>query len=180
MRTSQYILTVGITIFSTLSSAFSEEKGTNLIVNGDMEITTVSGWTVNKPGDAVCVIACVDTPTKNGKFALLLKGTGAWMSANSAQVSINSEARYRATAWIRTKKGQAHIQFDHFANGKWLGSHSDMLRTVKDEWTLVSVESDPGKYPNATHVSIGIVSDGPDVEVYVDDVVMDTVKGKAK
>lgn len=180
MRTLRYMPVVGIAIFATLSISFSEERQTNMAVNGDMEITTVSGWTVNKPGDAACAIIGVDTPTKKGKYALLLKGTGAWMSANSEQVSINSGAKYRATAWVRTKKGHARIQFDHFENGKWLGSQSDTLRVVKDAWTQVSVESDPEKYPNATHVSIGIVSDGPDVEVYVDDVVMNTVEEKAE
>lgn len=157
------------------------EAQTNMIVNGDMEIVSkdaIPGWQVSKPQDATSAIHSVESPVKKGKRALLLEGHGPWMSCSSEQIQVKAGTTYLAGAWIRTRKGQAYIQIDHWEDGKWVGSVKAPLRVVKDEWTQVSVESDSHRYPSATHLSAAITSDGPDVEVYVDEVMMTPLEAK--
>ena len=175
MLASRRVLTVGVVAFIAIASSSKADAQTNIIQNGDMELVSgsaISEWHLQKATDAIAAIRSVEVPVKGGKRALALQGQGPWMSAGSSPASINPANSYRASAWIRTKKGHARIQINYWAAGKWLGASDGLQRITKDEWQRVSVESDPNKFSGVTRLSVGIVSDGPDVDVYVDDVVM--------
>ena len=162
-------------VFSKVASALAP---TNLVRNGGMEAgsgNVISEWRIDKAADAFGTIRGVEMPAKSGERALLLQGRGLWLSANGSPTPINPSKTYRASAWIRTKRGHARIQINYWADDKWLGASDGLQRIVKDEWQQASVESDPTKFPGVTRLHVGIVSDGPNVEVYVDDVVMSTV-----
>ncbi|GEM_PF-6466449 len=159
-------------------TALAAEPVDNLIKNGDIEDASLSGWQVSKPDDATCELQSVNSPVKSGKKALLLHGSGPWMSAYTAKVAVKSNGTYHASAWIRTKKGHAYIEITHWENDKWLGTRKAQQRVINDEWTEMRIESDQTKMPTTTHLSVGITSDGPDVEVYIDDVSMSEVKKK--
>lgn len=175
MRACGRVLTVGVLALAAIATPFKAVAQTNMIANGSMEMVSgsaVSEWHLQKPTEATAAIQSVEMPVKGGKRALALQGQGLWMSASSSATPINPANSYRASAWIRTKKGHARIQINYWAAEKWLGASDGLQRIRKDEWQHVSVESDPNKFSGVTRLSIGIVSDGPDVEVYVDDVVM--------
>jgi hypothetical protein len=153
----------------------SSGKGSqgNLVVNGDMELesnNTVSSWKMSKPPEAKCAISSVKAPIKEGTRALSLKGQGAWMSCFSEVIPVNSGAAYTAEAWIRVKQGHACVQLDYWEKEKWLGSTKAPERATKDEWTRQTLKSETGKYPTATHISVAITSDGPEVDIFVDEV----------
>jgi len=177
MGAGRRVLTVGVAALAAIAIAPSAGAQTNMIPNGNMEMvsgSTISEWHLQKPTDATGAIQSVEMPVKGGKRALALQGQGLWMSAISSPTPINPANPYRASAWIRTKKGHARIQINYWAADKWLGASEGLQRITKDEWQHVSVESDPNKFSGVTRLSVGIVSDGPDVEVFVDDVVMTT------
>ena len=175
------VAVVGLVALAIVAIAASAWAQTNMVLNGNMEVVSgnvVSGWRVDKPTDATGGIRSVEMPVKSGKRALLLKGRGLWLSANASPAPISPANSYRASAWIRVKKGHARIQINYWTENKWLGASDGLQRITNDEWQHVSVESDSNKFPDVTHLHIGIVADGPDVEVYVDDVAMTAVKSK--
>ncbi|MGQ0752670.1 MAG: hypothetical protein ACT4PS_19285 [Betaproteobacteria bacterium] len=177
MRASHRVLTVGGIAIAAIAIAGEVGAQANVLANGNMEMVSggaISGWQLQKPAEATASIQSVETPVKSGKRALALRGQGPWMSVGSPSMQINAASPYRASAWIRTKKGHARIQINYWAAEKWLGASDGVQRITKDEWQQVSVESDPNRFSGVTRLSVGIVSDGPDVEVYVDDVVMTT------
>ena len=141
-----------------------------LIGRGNLLPAEPLDWRVQKAEGATASVSQVDAPGRSGRHALLLKGTGQWMSANSPQVQVDPARTYRASAWIRARIGHAYVQIDYWAEGRWLGAGRGAQRIVTDEWQEVKVESDPRRLPQATHFSVGIVSDGPAVEVYAEDV----------
>jgi hypothetical protein len=175
MSVSRPVLTVGAAALAAIAISSNVGAQTNIVPNGNMEIvseTAISDWNLQKPTDATAAIRSVETPVKSGGRALALQGRGQWMSASSSSTPINPANSYRASAWIRTRKGHARIQINYWAADKWLGASDGLQRITTDEWQHVSVESDPTKFSGVTRLSVGNVSDGPDVEVYVDDVVM--------
>ena len=175
MPARRRVLSVGMVAIAAIAIASRAAAQTNMIANGGMETIAGSGiseWHLQKPADATAAIQSVESPVKSGKRALALRGQGLWMSAGSSPIQINPANSYRASAWIRTKKGHARIQINYWAAEKWFGASDGLQRITKDEWQHASVESDPKKFSGVTRLSVGIVSDGPDVEVYVDDVVL--------
>lgn len=176
MNANRHIGIATLFLGTIIAATLAAETLDNLIKNGDLEDASLSGWHISKPDDATCELQSVDTPVKGGKKALLLQGKGPWMSAYTAKVAVNSKATYKASAWIRTKKGHAYIEITHWENDKWLGTRKAQQRVVNDEWSEMSIETDQEKMPSTTHLSVGITSDGPDVEVYIDDVLMAEVK----
>ena len=167
-------LTAGLVTLALSASSIAGAQ-TNMISNGNMEIVSesaISGWHIHKPADANGVVQSVGMPVKSGERALVLQGQGTWMSAGSSRIPIHPAKSYRASAWILTKRGHARIQINYWAEDKWLGASDGLQRITKDQWQQVSVESDPQEFSGVTRLSVSVVSDGPAVEVYVDDVVM--------
>lgn len=150
---------------------------TNLVVNGDMEDASLVGWASQTPEAATCEVLSAEEPVVSGKRALVLRGTGPWMSVYSDHVVVDPSKTYRASAWVRAKAGKAYIQIDHHGDDQWLGPSKGTQRVAGDEWTKLSVESDLSRYPDATQLSVAVVCEGPNVEVRVDDVVLRALDG---
>ncbi len=145
----------------------------DLMPDGGFESARVGeppdGWRINKAPDASANFRVVDDLAKKDTRALLLEGKGAWMSANSPQLEIDPAKKYRASAWIRVKSGQARIQISYHRDNNWIGTTDGTQRFVNDAWSCADVESEPLRFPYATHLNVAIVVDGPEVSVYADD-----------
>jgi hypothetical protein len=173
MQTTLYLL-IAVAMFLLLFALVKARGQANLVVNGDMEIfsgTEVVGWSVHKPAGATAAIHSVETPVKSGRRSLVLKGQGPWMSAISSKAPV-VEGTYRASAWVRTTKGHARIQINHWAGERWAGATDGTERHTINEWRLLSVETDMSRLAGVTQLSVGIVSDGREIEVYADEVVL--------
>lgn len=173
MTVHTIFLGAAATFGAVLFASYGDGSQGNLIVNGDMELESnnaVSSWKVSKPPEAKGAMVSVKAPIKEGTRALSLKGQGAWMSCCSEVIPVRSGAAYTAEAWIRVKQGHAYVQLDYLEKEKWLGSTKGPERATKEEWTRQTLKSELGKYSSATHISVTVTSDGPEVDIFVDEV----------
>jgi hypothetical protein len=144
----------------------------NLIVNGDLEVWSeemLVSWFVGSPKESPIQARRVVENPKVGASCVGLSGKSPWANITSAQVAPDKAKELRASAHVKVRKGQAHVQIGYFGQGKWLGS-SDSAPSSSGDWTELSVDVDAAKLKAATHVTVAVIAGGEELDVLIDDV----------
>lgn len=152
----------------------------NLIPNADLEAwvdDNVVCWFKGFPKDGKIALGRGDEKAVEGSSCLRMSGQSPWASANSATVQLDKAKRYRATAFVRVRKGTAQLQIGYFDGGKWIGS-SDTASVAPGGWTGLMLDADLSKFENTAWINVAVVASGGDFDVLVDDVTLVERAGK--
>ena len=110
-----------------------EEDDDNLVINGDFELGTLSGW--NKHQSTV-----ISSVAHGGSYAANLKGSGGWGGMLDQNITVVAGNKYTVSLWLKTNQNGVNVQVK---DGGTSGTNMASKWFSGTEWTQFTWDVTP-------------------------------------
>lgn len=146
----------------------------NLLPDGGFEFNlgdSPARYTLNQSKGGTVRMLRRTLPVRDGWYALQLVGKGDWAVADGQSIPVEPGKKYVLTGWARARSGKAFVRFTYLGDKGYLGNTMSEPVT-SNEWTQVTVNWEPEKYPGITRLTAGAHVSGGEVDAIFDGFVL--------
>ena len=122
-----------LSISKIIKPESDEEDIENMVVNGDFEVGSLTGW--NKHQNTM-----ISTDAHSGSYAVNLKGGGGWGGMLDQTISVTPGAKYTVSLWMKTNANGVNVQIK---DGGTSGANMASKWFTATEWTQLTWEVTP-------------------------------------